>query len=168
MQQWVCLLKILHHCLAKRAKLKVLNSLKSNPLVNLVSHILLKLTQYIFLLSCFDLHQNLVIITSNSMLEALGSRKHLIDYVDIAKATILSKISLSPCDSIYSFQYYYFFQTFFLISLKAWAFNLSIIGSKPRQLPYCWKMLIPQSHNVSLKVPGGTFLVNTIEFFVNS
>lgn len=156
---------ILHPCLANKVKLNTHKSLKLSPHFLFWSHIFCQLIQWILLLSFLCPYQNFVIMTSNSEHIPVGKRKQLIEYVEIEMVTALIRISLPPCESKFSFQFWSFCHTFCFISVKAFVLDLSTAGGNPKYFSYYWTPFTPHNYSNSFFLSIEIFPLKIIAVF---
>ena len=124
--------RILHPCLAKRAKLKALRSLNPIPHSAFDVHNFFHDTQAIFLSFSFCPHQKLPIKEFRSLHNESGSLNTLIVYVGVACATALIRTSRPALDNSLLFYPVIFLPTWSLIRLKAFFFPLPTSAGSPR------------------------------------
>ena len=128
---------ILQPCLARRARLKALKSLKPSPPSAFGLHSFCHDTQAIFLALSFFPHQKPLSIDAISAQRESGSLKQFMVYVGVAYATAFIRISLLALDNNLPFQPAIFLPTWSLIRLKAFFFPLPTIGGNPKYFSCC-------------------------------
>lgn len=137
--------RILHPCLANKARSKDFRSQNPNPPIFLGAQSLRQLTHLIpFDPSLFP-HQNFVIMDVMSSHTHLGSLKQLIAYVWQALATAFIRTSFSALDKSLSFHPLTFFQTLSRILAKIYFFD-----SPPPPVTQVLSMLIRFCHTQAI------------------